>query len=66
MRGVKNIDSAAGKGYDAGKKISKIKRHIAVDTQGFQHALAISAANVTCRNVALPAFKQNKDKLTEK
>ena len=31
---VKNTDSAKNKGYDAGKKVSGIKRHIAVDTQG--------------------------------
>jgi hypothetical protein len=30
---VKNTDSAEQKGYDAGKKVSGIKRHIAVDTQ---------------------------------
>ena len=30
---VKNTDTAEEKGYDAGKKISGIKRHIAVDTQ---------------------------------
>ena len=53
---VKNTDSAEEKGYDAGKKISGIKRHIAVDTQGFPHALAITAANVTDRNGALLAF----------
>lgn len=29
---VKNTDSARQKGYDAGKKVSGIKRHIAVDT----------------------------------
>ena len=29
---VKNTDSAEQKGYDAGKKVSGIKRHIAVDT----------------------------------
>jgi len=62
---VKNTDSAEGKGYDAGKKISGIKRHIAVDTQGLPHALAITAANVTDRNGALLAFEQNKDELTE-
>lgn len=32
---VKNTDTAENKGYDAGKKVSGIKRHIAVDTQGF-------------------------------
>ena len=31
---VKNTDTAGHKGYDAGKKVSGIKRHIAVDTQG--------------------------------
>ena len=31
---VKNTDSAENKGYDSGKKVSGIKRHIAVDTQG--------------------------------
>ncbi|GKT24859.1 hypothetical protein AVHM3334_16095 [Acidovorax sp. SUPP3334] len=29
---MKNTDTAALKGYDAGKKVSGIKRHIAVDT----------------------------------
>ena len=29
---VKNTDTAALKGYDAGKKVSGIKRHVAVDT----------------------------------
>ncbi|OWB29795.1 IS5 family transposase, partial [Xanthomonas oryzae pv. oryzicola] len=32
---VKNSDTADQKGDDAGKKVSGIKRHIAVDTQGF-------------------------------
>lgn len=31
---VENSDTAESKGYDAGKKISGIKRHIAVDSQG--------------------------------
>ena len=31
---VKNTDTAEKKGYDAGKKVSGIKCHIAVDTQG--------------------------------
>jgi hypothetical protein len=31
---VKNTDTAKEKGYDGGKKISGIKRHIAVDTNG--------------------------------
>jgi len=31
---VKNTDTAALKGYDAGKKVSGIKRHLAVDSHG--------------------------------
>ncbi len=54
-----------GKGYDVGKKISWIKWHIAVDTQGLPHTLTITAANVTDRNGALLAFEYNKDELTE-
>ena len=41
------------KGYDAGKKVSGIKRHIAVDTQGLPHALAVTTADVTDRKGCL-------------
>ena len=61
---VKNTDTAGFKGYDAGKKVSGIKRHIAVDTQGFAHAVAVTTANVTDRNGALQAFKRCKGTLT--
>ena len=53
---VKNTDTAETKGYDAGKKISGIKRHIAVDTQGLPHAIYITPANVTDRDGALFMF----------
>ena len=53
---VKNTDSAEQKGYDAGKKVSGIKRHIAVDTQGLPHAIAITTAEVTDRGGALQAI----------
>ena len=53
---VKNTDSARAKGYDAGKKVSGIKRHIAVDTQGFPHAIAVTTAEVTDRKGALLAL----------
>lgn len=52
---VKNTDSAEQKGYDAGKKVSGIKRHIALDTQGLPHAVAITTAEVTDRSGALRA-----------
>jgi IS5 family transposase len=57
---VKNTDAAKEKGYDAGKKVSGIKRHIAVDTQGLPHAIAITTANVTDRSGATAMLKQNK------
>jgi transposase len=59
---VKNTDTAEEKGYDAGKNVSGIKRHIAVDTQGLPHAIAVTTANVTDRAgalIALTDVKQN-------
>ena len=53
---VKNTDSAKNKGHDAGKKVSGIKRHIAVDTQGLPHAVHVTTANITDRAGALEAF----------
>ena len=53
---VKNTDTAEHKGYDAGKKVSGIKRHIAVDPQGLPHAIAVTTAQVTDRKGALQAF----------
>lgn len=49
---VKNTDPAENKGYDAGKKVSGIKRHIAVDTQGLPQAIAITTANISDRDGA--------------
>lgn len=61
---VKNSDTAGIKGYDTGKKVSGIKRHIAVDTQGLPHAVAVTPANVTDRKGALRAFARSKDSLS--
>jgi transposase len=55
---VKNTASARHKGYDAGKKVSGIKRHIAVDTQGLPHAVAVTTADVTDRAGALQALER--------
>jgi len=65
---VKNTDTAKEKGYDGGKKISGIKRHIAVDTQGLPHALGVTTANITDRKGAIKIFKDYKKnlKITEK
>lgn len=57
---VKNTAYALDKGYDAGKKVSGIKRHIVVDTQGLPHAIAITTADVNDRAGALKAFENNK------
>lgn len=61
---VKNTESARNKGYDMGKKVSGIKRHIMVDTNGLPHALSVTTANVTDRNGALQAFEANKKHLS--
>lgn len=61
---MKNTDTAKEKGYDAGKKVSGIKRHIAVDTNGLPHAIHITTANVTDRTGALEMITQGKDMLT--
>lgn len=60
---VKNTDTTALKGYDAGKKVSGIKRHIAVDTQGLPHAVAVTTADVTDRKGALEALRRCKPAL---
>jgi transposase len=57
---VKNTDSAERKGYDAGKKVSGIKRHIAVDSRGLPHAVAVTTAEVTDRQGALQAMQRCK------
>jgi transposase len=62
---VKNTDSAGHKGYDAGKKVCGIKRHIAVDTQGLPHAVAVSTADVTDRQGALQAIDRCAAQLTQ-
>ncbi len=56
---VKNTDTAREKGYDAGKKVSGIKRHIAVDTNGLPHALSVTTANVTDRDGAIVMLKSH-------
>jgi len=60
---VKNTDTAEHKGYDAGKKISGIKRHIAVDTQGLPHAIHITTANITDRQGAIEMVRSAKENL---
>lgn len=62
---VKNTDTAQDKGYDAGKKVSGIKRHIAVDTQGLPHAIAVTTADINDRNGALLMLLHQEENLSE-
>ena len=62
---VKNTDTAREKGYDAGKKVSGIKRHIAVDTNGLPHAILVTTANVTDRDGAIDMATQYKENLSD-
>jgi transposase len=57
---VKNTDTATEKGYDAGKNVSGIKRHIAVDTNGLPHGIEITTANVTDRDGARALVQRHK------
>ena len=52
-KSIKNTYLAALKGYDGAKKISGIKLHIWVDTNGLPHAMFITTANVTDRDGAV-------------
>ena len=65
VQSVKNTDTAKNKGYDAGKKVSGIKRHIAVDTNGLPHAIGVTTAEITDRNGALEIFKKHKGNLSK-
>jgi transposase len=60
---VKNTRCSEQGGYDAGKKISGIKRHIAVDTQGLPHAITVTTADITDRAGALAMIRENRDEL---
>lgn len=48
------------KGYGTCKRVSGIKRHIVVDTQGLPHAVAVMTAEVTDHKGALQAFERCK------
>lgn len=44
---VKNTDPAESSGYDGGKKVSGIKRHLVVDINGLPMAVHVTTANVS-------------------
>lgn len=62
---VKNTDTAEEKGFDGGKLVSGIKRHIGVDTNGLPHALDVTTADVTDRKGALQTFTRYKAALED-
>lgn len=62
---VKNTDTAEQKGFDGGKLVSGIKRHIGVDTQGLPHMVLVTTANVPDRAGALEGFSIHKDTLSD-
>ena len=61
---VKNTDTAEEKGYDGGKLVSGIKRHIGVDTNGLPHVIHVTTANISDKAGALDAFRLYKGNLT--
>lgn len=61
---VQNADTAEEKGYDAGKKVSGIKRHIAVDTNGLPHAIYVTTANISDKAGAREMLENNKNSLS--
>ena len=61
---VQNADTAEEKGYDAGKKVSGIKRHIAVDTEGLPHAIHVTTANISDKAGALEMVEVGKASLS--
>lgn len=60
---VKNTETAENKGYDAGEKISGIKRHLAVDINDFPQAIHLTRANVSDRDGASAMLALNAENL---
>lgn len=63
-KSIKNTDTAKEKGYDAGKKVSGIKLHIAVDILGLPQAIYVTKADVTDRNGAIEMVLLNLNNLS--
>uniref|UniRef100_UPI0011A517AA transposase n=1 Tax=Bacillus mycoides TaxID=1405 RepID=UPI0011A517AA len=51
------------KGYGAGKKVSGIKRHIAVDTNELTHAIEVTTANITDREGVIQMHERHTETL---
>lgn len=57
---VKNVDNPCVSGYDAGKKIKGVKRHIAVDTLGLLLVVVVHPADIQDRDGAKLVLKKLK------
>jgi transposase len=62
---VKTTETAQQSGYDAGKNVRGIKRHLAVDSEGLPHAIDVTTAEVNDRNGALLMFLLHQETLSE-
>jgi transposase len=62
---VGNTNTAKHKGFDAGKKVSGIKRHIGVDSQGLPRFIAVTTADATDRQGALAGMRGQRQNLAE-
>ena len=56
-----NNGTSENKGFDAGKKIKGIKRHILIDTLGFVLAVVIQNASVQDRDGAISVIEKMKE-----
>ncbi|MDR0557662.1 MAG: IS5/IS1182 family transposase, partial [Treponema sp.] len=52
-KSVKNVDTAGGKGYEAGEKISGVKLRLGVDAGGPPHAMKVTKAGASERDGAV-------------
>lgn len=59
---VKHADTAMEQGYEAGKTVSRVKRHVTVDTPGPPQASYLTTANVTDRAGALEMLQVAADR----
>jgi len=60
---VKTTETSGIRGYDAGKKVNGIKRHLLVDTLGLVLAVVVLTANIQDRDGARTLLEKVKGKL---
>jgi IS5 family transposase len=60
---MRRADTAGQKGYDAGKKVSGLKRPIVVNPQGRPHVITVTTAEVTDWKGAREALERSQPNL---